>query len=298
MCRVSKNIVRILLSLSLASKFVLGSVGVKQELPADLFLIDKINAVIYGDEVTSVVTKSDTERLSLDGAPRTQDAVILEHLIFSDAQKFKITPDEASVDRYIAMVQRENNLSVSDLEKMFAAAGYTFKEGRQQLGIMFAVNSMIDFKIKSRLIVPEAQVIAYYDANPVREEASYKLQRAFIPVPAGVKREAFEKDLAKRIKTGAALPAAQWSSPFWIKESEIAADKQFIISLPCGALSQAHAVDDGYEVFRLLEKKDEHLVPLEDRYREISDQLRRPLFEKLFDDYKKGLFDSASIVYF
>ncbi|HSW74003.1 MAG TPA: hypothetical protein VLG71_02510, partial [Candidatus Limnocylindria bacterium] len=55
---------------------------------------------------------------------------------------------------------------------------------------------------------------------------------------------------------------------------------------------------EGFEVFRMKEVKTEKMASLSDRYREIANILRKPLYERLMSDYKKKLFDASSIIYF
>lgn len=264
----------------------------------ELCLIDKIEAVIFGDENTAIVTKSDVEKLTLEGRPRSLPDIIFEKLVAMDAAKFKIMADEGAVDRYLTMIMREHNLSQADLIAMFRSAGYTYEEGREQLATMFAVNTMIDFKIKSRLIIPEAQIISYYKEHPIIEEAAYRIQRIVVQPKKTMSAAEMKDKVQRALQTGKEVPGIQVSTAFWIKHDDIAADKMFITTMKSGALSDPIKIKDGFEMFRLLEKREQREVPLEDRYNEISNELKKPLFEKLFQEYRKSLFDAASIVYY
>jgi hypothetical protein len=264
----------------------------------ELCLIDKIEAVIFGDENTAIVTKSDVEKLTLEGRPRSLPDIIFEKLVAMDAAKFKIMADEGAVDRYLTMIMREHNLSQADLIAMFRSAGYTYEEGREQLATMFAVNTMIDFKIKSRLIIPEAQIISYYKEHPIIEEAAYRIQRIVVQPKKTMSAAEMKDKVQRALQTGKEVPGIQVSTAFWIKHDDIAGDKMFITTMKSGALSDPIKIKDGFEMFRLLEKREQREVPLEDRYNEISNELKKPLFEKLFQEYRKSLFDAASIVYY
>lgn len=264
----------------------------------ELFLVDKIEAVIFGDEATSIITKSDLEKLTLEGRPRTLPDIIFEKLVIMDAIKFKITADEGAVDRYLEMIMREHKLSQSDLIAMFRSAGYTYEEGREQLAAMFSFNTMIDFKIKSRLIVPEAQIISYYKAHPIIEEAAYRVQRIMVQPSKKMSDADMKEKVSRMIQTGKEVAGIQLSTAFWIKRDELAADKIFIAVMEPNMISDPVQINAGFELFRLLEKREEREVPLENRYEEISHELKKPLFEKLFREYRKSLFDAASIVYY
>ncbi len=270
----------------------------KPQKKPELFVVDQIVAIIYGDDVTVIITKSDTEKLNLDGKPRTLPDSIFEQLVYMDALKFKIGADPEAVDRYIAMIMRENKLSQADITAMFRSAGYTFEEGRQQLSVMFAVNTVLDFKVKSRLIVPESKIISFYQEHPVYEEEAFLVERVFVPAADDVSAKEMQETVDRSLKLGKEIPGAEISSSFWVKRSEIAEDKQFLTTMQEGKLSRPEQIKDGFEMFKVLERKPECLVPLEKRYQEISGQLRKPLYDKLFEEYRKSLFDAASIVYY
>lgn len=264
--------------------------------PDSAFLIDTIQAAIFGQGGTEILTRADVTRPSLAGMQQSLEDLIFERLVFLDAQKFKIAPDEDAVDKYLAMVQKENNMSLDELKNVFASAGYTYEEGRQQFRVLQTVNSMLGLKIHSQVIVPRAQVQEYYEQNPEVQEAEYQLQYGFMPYAQ--KREAQEKALKHMAKTGREVKGIQWNDPFWAKQGEIADDKTFLFSMNVGETSAPLEKPSGYEIYRLIDKRDEYVPTLDERYHEIADILRRPVFEKLMENYKKNLFDSVSIVNF
>lgn len=264
---------------------------------SNLYSFDTIVAIVFGLDDTSIITKSDIERLGLDGAQRSLDDIILETLIYQDAKKYKLLPDEDMVDKHLKAVQQANNLSFEGLKEIFKSAGYSWEEGRRQFGIMTAVASMIDFKIRSRLIVPEREVKAYYDAHPQVEEASYYIMRAFVPFSSTKRNDLLRKELEIFAETGNGMFSIEWGDPFWIKKSDIAEQKRFIESMDRNEIvirEEAH----GFELLKLIDKREERLVPLEERYREIADTLRRPKYEELFNAYKTELLSSATVIYF
>ena len=264
--------------------------------PDTAFTIDTIQSVVFGQDGTQVITLSDVTRPSLSGAPQTLDDLIFERLVFLDAQKYRIVPDEDAVDKYLAIVQKENNLTLDQLKEVFSSAGYTYSEGREKFRELQTVNSMLDYKIRSQVIVPRKQVEEYYDQNPVIQEAEYYLQYGFMPYAQG-RLEAQKKAFNYMAHTGKEMRGIQWNDPFWIKKSEIADDKAFLFSMNPGSISKPKDRGDGFEVYKLLDKRDEYVVPLDDRYHEIADILRRPVFEDLMEKYKKNLFDAVSILH-
>ncbi len=291
------NYFGIVVLMSMCAHISLAKNELKKE--PELFLIDKIEAIIFDNDGASVITKSDTEKLTLEGKPQTLDDIIFTRRVYADASKYPFGKDKDAVDRYLEMVMRDNKIGLPDLERMFNAAGYyTYEEGREQFAIMFAVNSMIDFKVKSYLVVPEAQIIAYYKEHPIEEEAAYKIQRLVITDKKIVSTQDNKKRLKLALEVGKEIPGVKVSPAFWIKHDELAADKMFISTMITGDISDPVSIPEGFELFRLLERRERRIVPLEERYQEIAQELKRPLFEKRFEEYRKSLFDEASIVYY
>ena len=83
-----------------------------------------------------------------------------------------------------------------------------------------------------------------------------------------------------------------------MNESELAENKKFIALMEADAISMPQATSQGFEIFKLTEKKSARLRPYEERYREIAETLKKPHYEQLLADYKKQLFDEASVLNF
>jgi hypothetical protein len=263
-----------------------------------LELLDQIEVVIFGQEDVEIITKSDIDRPSLGGGFRSKDEIVFEKEVFLDAKKHKIPQDEEAVDAYLAQVQREHNLSEKDLEQIFTSSGYTIEEGRQQLQTMQTVNTMLDVKIRSNLIIPRKDVEQYYNEHPTVVEATYTLERAFVPQSKRVSSEEQYNLLVKFAKNGKGVTGVVWGEPFTINHSDIAENKQFIYSMNVGDISLPEPIQGGFELFRLVEKKAEQIKSLEESYHEIVDILRRPKYEELMEDYRNFLLKHSSVVYF
>ena len=264
----------------------------------DLITIDTIKAVVYGAERTDLVTLSDTSRPSIAGNKQNLDDLVVSKLMVQDAVHYKMEPNDEAVDANLKAVQRENNLSLDDLKAIFSNAGYSYEEGREQFKEMTAISTMIDFRIRSRLIVPERDIEAYYQAHPIIQEASFQVQRALIVAPQSMDRALFLQELQDLKEKGQCKLDIDWSESFWINKSEIAYDKQFITTMEVSSVAIGSESAAGVELFKLVNKKDEHLLSLEERYNEIADYLKRPKYDELFEQYKKDLFSGAAVVYF
>lgn len=266
--------------------------------PPSAFTVDEIKSVIYGQEITSLITQSDLDRPSINGDFRTLEDLIFEDLLVQDALKFKILPDEEEIDRHLKQVQRDNNMNEEQIRQVFSNAGYTYEEGRDQMGRMKAASTILDHKVRAQVMVPEKEVKKFYDENPEMLPAEYLLERAFVEIPSGQNEEQVRKDLTAFVAHKKSFAGVEWSPPFWIEKGDVAENKQFIYTMKSGSISKPQVVAGGFEMFRLKDKKAERVRSLEERYNEIAPVLMQPRYQKLMEAYRKELFDSASIVHF
>lgn len=263
---------------------------------SNFVLLDQIEVVVYGQEV-EIITKSDMDRPALGGGFRTKEEIVFEREVLLDAKKHHLPQDEEAIDAYLAQIQREHNLSEKELEQIFTSSGYTIEEGRQQLQMMQTINTMLDIKIRSNLIVPRRDVEQYYKNNPTIVEATYVLQHAFVPQSKKISSDKQYKVLANYAQTGKGVANVAWSESFAINHSDVAENKQFIYSMQPGEISLPQSVDGGFELFKLVEKTPEQVKSLEESYREIVDILRRPKYEELMEKYRALLSKNCSVVY-
>lgn|GEM_PF-854946 len=253
--------------------------------------LDSIVTIVMNNEGTLIITQSDIERPSLSGAPRTLDDIVFELLVFLDATKHKIIPDDSAVDRYLETVLKDNNITRKELEELFAQSGYSFEQAREEFKKMQANNTMLHYEITSNLTVPRRKIEEYYQQHPETVETQYYLEYALVPIKTNISIE----EQITAIKTSQVIPIP-WSKPFWITKSELADNKSFIHTLSIGELSVQQNKDE-LEVYRLVDKKAEHLRTLEERYSEIASILRRPRYMELIKEYKEKLFATSSIQY-
>lgn len=261
----------------------------------DRILLDEVAAVVKWEE-TAVFAKSDVERSNLFGQKVELKDLINQELVYQDAVHHKVTIDEEVIDKYLGNIQRQNKFTQEQMQGVYEAAGITERDARHQLRIMYANSMMMDHKITSRLIIPEKEVIAYYEANPITKQAKYKISTAFIPFDSAKTKEQQKRDIEQQIRVGKSS-FVTWRSAFWLKADEIAEDKDFITRMNVGDI-KVQQIADGFMLYKLDEKKPEKVVPLHKRYRDIQEELRKPRLEELMSSYTDSLFTAASVIYF
>lgn len=265
--------------------------------PAAKKQIDTIKVMIFGAEGTEIITKSDIERPGLDGKMRSVDEIVKERTMYLKAGTLHMHADQDAIEKQLANVMRENKLTPEGMDQIFISSGYTPEEGRRQFGIMIAVNSLISFKITSRLIVPDKDVLAYYNANPEIIEAEYQLQRTVIPYSTVQDKQAQQKRIEAMARSGKLNSEVAWSPAFWITDSELADELRPVVQLNPGQIGQPREIFEGFEVYKLVNKKPEQLRSLQERYRDIVNILRQPKLQEMMEAFEKELLAEVTIVY-
>ncbi len=260
--------------------------------------VDGIKTKIYGENDTILITKSEALRPGLDGQPKTLDDTIFENLVFLDAKRIGGVPSDEDIMRHWEEVKKQNGLSEAKMQQVAAQSGYTIQEAKAELGKMSGINQMFDFKVRSGLFVSKRDVENYYNEHPETRQAEYCIVRAVVPFSDLEPKQETKQRLDTYVRTGKGNVRIAWSEPIWLKHDKIAQDKQFIYNMKPGQVSRPIEVQNGFEVFKLVDKKPECLVPLKERYDEIANLLKRPKYQELLDTYKQELYDKATIVYY
>lgn len=272
----------------------------EQSQDKELYIQDKILAVIYHPEEKVVITKSDL-RPHLDGRPKTLDKVILNELIILDAKalKFDQNVTDQDVDQTLEKLQKEHNMSRDDFENIFKDLGYDWKQGRHELKKMQLADTMMHYRIKDKIIVEKSEIQDYYDKNPMYEEATLKVAKTVIPFYKTDKSTKEEKvaKVDNLIKSGEILSHVTWDEHFDLKDSELAEDKKYIKDLPKDSVVKLKVDSEGITLLHLKDKSKTALLPLEKREKEIGSLLRKQKYETAIKEYEDQLKKQSTIVY-
>lgn len=258
-------------------------------------IVDRIEAIIYHPEGTKIITTSDLKP-GLDGTPRTLEQVVFENLMLFDAQQMKLTVTDNEVDKYIAQLQAQNNLTSDDIKELFKQSGYTFEEGYEQLRKQFIIDRLTSYRIKDKVLIDDAQIQEYYTKNPEYSQASYEISQAMVPIGSGIK--AMRKlAIQQAIDSGEIASLVSWSDPIELKDSDIAPEKSFIKNLDQGEIVLFGETDEGFIIVRMLSKKPSEILPLEQEQSNIRRKLLNMKFEEALKSYKEKLLKSTRVKY-
>lgn len=258
---------------------------------AEKVLVNEVLVVIYHSEGTAAIVASDM-RPGLDGRMLTLREVILNKLMEFDAlyHKIMVTPEQA--EQYIENIQKQNHLSRKAVEDLFREAGYTYLEAREYLRTRQMIEQVVEFRVKSdkRMIVSREEVEARYKENPPRFEPVYTLAISFIP-----QEKLGKKGIDDYIKTLDLEKDILFDEPFELKESDIAPDRISITTKSVGYIVFTEPVEGGFEITRLIGKKEAGTVPFDDCYNELVTTMRKERLKAVFDSYYKLLLSQATL---
>lgn len=259
-------------------------------------LIDTVVYVIGTETKTMLITLSQTKLPALDGSPRTEDDLINEDLLFAETQRTQPVSDEDETDKRIKDLLKEHNISEDQLKEIIRAAGFTYEEGRAQIGIMTAVGrllSYIRYQVET-MFIPEEEIKQYYHQNPIFQPAYYYIERALVPFSSTITIDEQRANL--RFLSLREISQLNWSRPFKITREELPDAKKTILDAKIGTISEPYKAENGFEILRVKTKQEKIAVPLEQRKNEINAVLRKQQYDKRMNELIARLRDEASII--
>lgn len=254
--------------------------------------VDSVAVVIYTDMDPLVLTKSELNRLSINGQKQDPKEVVLQRIMEYEAlHVYHIPVSDSAVENYITSLQEQYHITREQLQEMFKNAGYSYQEGLAEFKRMLLIDALLNFKIKSRLVITEQDVRDYYNNHVQLEPAAYRIQKGFLgqDVLSDQKREALKKD-------GSYSSSVEWLTPYWLQDDEISDTRAFIKKLKLHQII-LEKVSNGYEVIKLVKKRDAKKRSFEESYKEIVELLKQPLFDTLLQEYKNELHKKYPVVY-
>ena len=265
---------------------------------AEYQLVDQIDAIVYLDNDSFIVTRSEVARPGIDGAARSLQDVIFDEVAFRHGRDFfNIRIDDAAIDRHVAGIQKDFNLTSKDIEAMAREAGYTTSEWREEFRKKQTLNSLLDYRIRthSKGMISEAEVHAYHDKNPLVIDASVTLRKAEVSFDGeDGATEAQKTDITKKMNNKKSF---KWSTPFTVVEDAISEQLQSLITAAPGSLVGPFEASDGYEVFLVESRVKTHQMSLEDRYDQIMRTLSEGRFNQMMNEFRSELMDTVGLEY-
>jgi hypothetical protein len=264
-------------------------------LQAEFMLLDQGVIVVSGPVANTMITHSDVfDKLNLDGTAIPLERLIKMEIIRQEVIADKMPLDDTAADKYLANIQKVNNLSLDDLEELAGQCRRTFFELKQLLTLQYTYDFFLYHKFRAHLVPSDQDVIDYCEEHPDVEPGHCVIEVAFVEFTPDNKQQVSEK--IKGIVAGTISDSSiEWSDPIKVNITDIAEDKLFIKDMASG---QIHLIEDKkvFELYRLVVKQDEHVVPVADRKAFVVDLLNRKMYEELLSKYEEHMLDNVAII--
>jgi peptidyl-prolyl cis-trans isomerase SurA len=286
-----------LVSLLVASVFVAS--------PSDRKMVDRIVAVVNDDIITlsdvenaarQFLPQNDTEEKKKNLYKDVLEQLINEQLIQQQVTEAKISVTEDEVDRAIKDILRQNNITEDELKQAVEGRGMTMGQYREDLKKQLVRLKIVDMKVRSRVVIPDAEVKAEYDrlSGQEKREELVSLRHLFFrwgdsPDPTERQRvlqranEARQRimsgenfaDVAKQVSEGPT--AAQGGDLGEVSRKGLLPElAKALQSLDVGQVSPPIETTNGVHVVKLEARKVKDATP----FAEMRNQIYQKLFQQ------------------
>lgn len=224
------------------------------------------------------------------------ERMIEERIALEKIRELGISVGEREIDSAIETIKRDNRWTLEELQAMVRNQGLTWEEYRNRVKKEIQRHKLVDYEVKSRIIVRDEDVEAYYEENKDKFERKPGVELATIFLllknsgdsQAAAELERKGNELLEKLRDGADFarmaekhsdgPAAQEGgylgrfNPDQL-EPEI---REVVDKTPEGGISGLIIRPNGIQIIKVLDKGGDGAVPLE----RVKDGIYRTLFNK------------------
>ncbi|MDR3646521.1 MAG: hypothetical protein P4L22_03195 [Candidatus Babeliales bacterium] len=265
--------------------------------PGKLELLDKIEAEVTTSTQDStdvqIITMSDIKKRGFDGGKYTLDDLINEALADNLGKTFKINLTDDDVNKYL---KRANLTDKKQLKKLTETWGYeSLEDFYESFKKIYRANTALNYEMSSQLVVLEKEIQDYYEQHPVYKEAVYTIETTFVLLDSTKTKEELKKELEEFAAGTKNLDYIIWDLPITIKKAEVTDSSKFLEDMAIGSI-YIKELNDGFDLFKLIDKQPDITVPLEERKKVIVEKLQTQKHEQAAQKVNDNLHSKA-IVY-
>ena len=224
-------------------------------------------------------------------------SLIDRRIVEQRAKKLGISVSDEEADFAVNSVITRNNSTPEEFRRQLERMGTNAGEYREHIRSQVLQEKLIDYEIRSRVVVTEERMKEHYAKNysgKAREEAYHILQMGFSwqEETAEAKAEARQRaegtralalagqDFRALARQYSDMPSAVDGGDIGIfkKEELSAAMKASILALKPGQISPVENTPFGFQFFKLLSNQGD--VRLQASYESVKEEIRRHLLEE------------------
>ena len=283
-------------------------------------MVDRIvaevnNGIILFSELEQAMGASPTKIVSPEEKKVLLDKLIDEKLTLQQAELLGIKVSEAEVDATIERIKQLNKLSDEALEQTIAAEGRTMEAFRKRLKNQLLQNRLLSQEVKSKIVITDADIKAYYDAHQqdYAGTVKYHLRHILLRFPPKADQDQKEAiyeqvlDLRRRLEQGenfarlardySQAATADSGGDLGLYELRLLTPeiRDALKGLEAGQISGIIASDQGYQLFFVEEIQTAGGQSLEDVASAIEEKLYNERIEEKFKLWLTDLRSKAHI---
>jgi peptidyl-prolyl cis-trans isomerase SurA len=302
--------------------------------PAPAELIDRVVAVVNNDVITLSELYEESEptfQKIRETAPPEQvhaalrkarqdilDSLIDRALIAQKAESSGLSVSDEDIDATIERIISQNNTTPERFQRELAKMGLSEDSYRQKIKSQMLQSKLINYEIRSKIVIPDEKVLQYYRESFGRETADDGYHLLQIGCGWGEKgRSETRIDAMKRAeqlramilegesfkeiaKAYSDLSSAGYGGDIGVfKENELAQYmREAIVGLHPGQVSKIIETPSAFQFFKVLSAKQGDVVeqaPFASVKEEIRDRLYQQELRENFDKWLRQLREEAFI---
>ena len=250
------------------------------------------------------------------------EKLIEKRLLVQQAEQMQISVSDEDVKRALAQILERNSTTMEQFKSELAKMGMDEQQYRENLRDQLLGSKLINYEVRSKVIVPEETIIDYYDQHYTEQVGAggyYILQIGVTLDKAGMPADPVEATKAARKKAERILSLAMGGQDFKqlarqysdlpsavdggdigaFREDEMAEYmRDTVTSLKPGEISPVVESPNGYMLFKLLSSQEGKIitkVPYESVKEEIRNTLYQQEMEKRYDTWLEEIRNQAYI---
>ena len=282
--------------------------------------LDRIVAVVDSDIITLAQLNKETDkyRKNIESYENSEvkkkalmdelnkkmlESLIDQSLTQQEAKKYNIDVSEMDIDGAIENVKRIKSLSNEALEKAIAQEGLTVKEYRETIKKQILQSRLINFAVKSKVVITDAEIRKQYDANAEKYTVNRKYHLKNILMNDRAKMDAIKikldnkEDFSELAKQYSMASNASDGGDLGVFDSTSfsAGIKDGIALLKKGEHTEVIQTAQGFQIFYAEDIEQGSTKTFEQARDEIHEALYQEQVKEKFDTWLESLKKKAHI---
>lgn len=287
--------------------------------PASADVLERVIARVNGD----IVTLSEFEQRQLaalqaarvgaegvEGYLREHNQAILQEaiddlLLAQRAEELGIRVRSEYLDEIIEGIKKDNGItSPEQFQEQLNREGLSLDELRRNIKRSVLRRQVLSRELEARLAVPEAELLADYQARAAEYQRPASVQLLELLVEGEGAQERAQAlvgqarggtDFAELAKQHSTSPTGKNGGDLGtLVRGELAKDlERVVFALPAGAVSEPMPTASGYRILKVVQKNEAGLLPFDQARGEIAQRLSQQRMAAEYEKYMQGLRKAA-----